>query len=278
MCPRCKTRINDLLRICPTCGADWGFPNVRAAEKERVELLKRHTKASAAAAQRGCDREFHSLLGAVKSSAHVVLAVPPLFARNLLGDRASVYQNYERLVSAGARVPAELPNDTKRCAVGALLFGSYAHEIRYGALSLNGSGLWTYGKAILKLKDVAIDSRVSFLETNSFNFIENHKPGPGQRLPMGYRSTWADKQYLAGAKLQPYIKAGQTATDWAPMLIQTGKSRAADEFIEAHIFGPFTAEAVQEIGSAPDKELTRDERIDIKAARAVFKKLKKSTP
>jgi len=128
--------------------------------------------ATESAKRRDCTKQLDSLKSTVESSSHVVVAMPTLNARLLLSDRHTIYQNYETLVASGGRVAAPLPNDVERASVGALLFGSTASAIRYGVLSLDGFGLPTYGTVFFKLRDVAIQGRVSFLEMNSYQFVE----------------------------------------------------------------------------------------------------------
>lgn len=72
-------------------------------------------------------------------------------------------------VSGQVRRAAELENDRQRRMVDALLFGGYADQIRFAALSLDGIGLRSYGKGGLSyglcLGDVAIAKRASLLQS-----------------------------------------------------------------------------------------------------------------
>jgi hypothetical protein len=253
---------------------DWGPPNVRAAERkdERAALLDRSRKATESAKHRGCTKPLDSLKSTVESSSRVVVAMSTLNARQFLSVRSTVYQNYETLVASVGRVPASLPDDVERASVGALLFGSSARAIRYGVLSLDGFGLPTYGKVFFKLRDVAIQGRVSFLEMNSYQFVKKFGLAPNKPIPQGYRSTWSDRQHLAAAKLCPKLRPTHRKSHWPGLLVQTdGKNRSKDEFIEAHIYEGFNAHAVESASFAPKKTWTREERTDIRLVNDLLK-------
>ena len=276
-CPKCGVQeIIENVRNCPACSTDWGPMNVRAAERkdERAALLDRSTKATESAERRKCTSQLDSLKSAVEISSHVVVAMPAFDARQLLRDRSSMYQNYENLVASGGRLPASLPDDHVRASVGALLFGSFAKAIRYGTLSLDGRGLPTYGTVFFKLRDVAVQDRVSFFEMNSYQFVEKFDLRPNKQIPQGYRSTWSDRHHLAAAKLCPKLTPGHTKAQWPGLLIKTdGKNRSKDEFIEAHIYGSFNASAVESASYAPKKTWAKDDKTDIPVIKELLAKI-----
>ena len=259
-CPNCGSEANESLRICPSCGHDWGSPNVRRAEGEAGALRKRYDEARRAARSVGTLSEFDALSAALSASSHVVVAMPLLAARTLLTDPRSLYSNYELLVGGEVRTPAPFASDADRHSTGGELFGSYAADIRYGVLSLDGRGLSSYGIAFLKLRDVSVRDRTTFLEENSFRFVE--RGGHGRHsLPKGRSSVWRNRNELASTKLQPTLEVGSDIKDWAAELVRDGEDRLEDAFVEAHIFGPFNAASVESVsfGSAD----SRSERNDI---------------
>ncbi|HUT59396.1 MAG TPA: hypothetical protein VNA25_16225 [Phycisphaerae bacterium] len=169
-----------------------GFPNVRTAlaQDEVTALASRLEAARKNAISRGVRAEFDSLLAELSSASHVVVATPPLYARSFLSDPRQIYATYEKLVGSGSRSPSRMENDADRRAVGGKLFGSFAEEIRYGVLSLDGTSLPNYGLVFLRLRSVAIAHRVSFLDENSYVFVNQHKLKVRDNLPAGYRSDW----------------------------------------------------------------------------------------
>jgi hypothetical protein len=187
------------LRHCPTCGNDLGCPNVRAAaEPDEVDALSdRFKSAHDKASKRGLAAEFDALVATVSSGSHVVVAMPPFYARTFLSDSRTLYVGYEGLVGQGSRAPAPFENDSERHAVPGKLFASYASEIRYGVLSLNGVGLPNYGLVFVRLRDLAIEQRVSFLHENSYLFLDELKVSVREPVPPGFRSDWQNRSELS---------------------------------------------------------------------------------
>ena len=233
---------------------------------EAAALRERYDSAHRAATLAGTAEEFSGLSRAVAETSHVVVAMPLLFARTFLSDRRTLYTGYEALLNAPTRAPAPFDDDRRRQAAGATLFGSYSREIRYGVLSLDGRGLSSYGPVFLRLRAVAISDRTTFLEQNSFTFVAKHSP---DTLPHGAVSGWTNRHQLAAAKLQPLLAAGSVLADWALQLVRSGESRADDDMVEAHIFGPFNAAAVESV-SFSSFGSSRQDRIDIAVIRELL--------
>jgi hypothetical protein len=248
-CPQCGASIGWASERCVSCGRDIGFPNVRAASAPtEVDALEQRFKQSEAKAQESnLSPEFCDLLDLAARSSGVVVSMPAEAALNLVTNESSQYASYEGLVGSEARAPAAFANDSHRQVVAGALFGVYGTEIRYGALSLGARGLATYGDLYCRLKQIAVQERTSFLECNSYDFLkrfgtENHPPG--------YRSDWRNRGKLIVVKLQQsgLLRSGYQSEDWErSLLISDGKNRLRDEFIEAHIFGPFNVYSIEQI-------------------------------
>lgn len=263
-CPNCRAATNQSLRHCPACAVDLGFPNVRSVTTptEIGALSSRFDKARESACNRGLVAEFDALVSAVNSLSHVVVAMPPLVARDLLSDPRKLYAGYEGLVGGSIRIPAPFANDTERCSVAGQIFGSYAKDIRYGVLSLDGMGLRSYGLVFARLRDLAIEKRVSFLHENSYFFFESHKMSARDKFPTGYRSCWKNRAKLVASKIEPTLTAGSGSREWAGQLIVRGKTREEERCIEAHIYEGFNVEAIEAVEFA-DAGATRSEKNDI---------------
>jgi len=274
ICSNCESPIVDGIRFCPTCAADWGPPNVRAARdpNEREALYKRSEAAFASAKLRNCDKALRSLTRTIQRESHVVVALPALAARLLVQDPRVIYDNYETLVGAAKRAPASRPDDSRRATVGALLFGSSARNIRYGVLSLDGRGLSTYGNVFFQLRDVAVRRRTSFLESNSYRFVAIHNLRPDSALPRGYRCEWDDRGHLAAAKLEPRVSRNDGPACWPGLLLRCdGESRHADDYIEAHIFAGFDCAAIESCTFAESDGVSRQDKTDFDVIRHAFK-------
>lgn len=270
-CQKCGALTSQSLRYCPACGVDLGCPNVRVAEApEEVEALKaRFEVARGKTDKRGLSAEFAALVSAVGVESHVVVAMPPIFARSLLVDPRLLYKDYEDLVGAGNRTPAPFGNDSERHAVGGKLFGCYASEIRYGVLSLDGSGLPNYGLVFAQLRDVAIADRVTCFHENSYLFLQEHRVSIGEPLPCGYRSSWRNRDQLVAAKLEPGLTGGSKVSDWSRQLVLRGRTREEDSCVETHIFGSFNADSIESFGFA-GPGTSREERNDIDCIKELF--------
>jgi hypothetical protein len=264
-CANCGAPENEALRLCVTCGHDLGCPNVRAANSpsHSDKLAQRFGVARANATTRAVVAEFDSFVAAVKNDSHVVVAMPPLFARGFLSDPRTLYAGYEELVGSGSRVPAAMETDANRRAVGGKVFGSYAGQIRYGVLSLDGSSLPNYGLVFLRLRDVAIQNRVTFMHENSFMFLKDSGISVLSPIPLGFVSGWHNREQLAAAKIEPALAPGNTEKDWPGLLVKQGKTRQDDRCIEAHIFDGFNADSVENV-TFGGPGANREERRDIK--------------
>jgi hypothetical protein len=280
-CPDCdKATIASNLRFCPVCAVDWGFPNVREVEstEEQHALNKRFFDASKRAGNNGCAKQIKKLAHKVEHDSHVVMAMRPLAARQFIQNPSELYQNYWKLVGTGLRKPSKPVDDIRRRVVDSLLFGCFADEIRFGVLSLDGQGLPSYGSVFLRLHDEAIMSRTSFLECNSWDFVAKFNLGSQSTIPKGYRGTWKSRHKLAVAKLEPLLKPAHGEPDLVRLMVfSDAQNRANDDFIEAHVYGHFSAEAINSIEFIEAKFLSREEKSDVKILKRFFGALHKAT-
>ena len=160
-CPHCGNTLSATLRHCPTCQADAGAPNVRRCNTvdNKNRLKSRYEEAKDKAKDNNLMNEFSELERLIREKSGVVVSMTAATARKLFEDDSAIYVNYERLVGAKARTPANSKHDQHRCAVSGALFGSYAESIIYGVLSLTGGGLPTYGPVYCRLRSITIDWR-----------------------------------------------------------------------------------------------------------------------
>lgn len=279
-CSQCGATLSAAMRHCPTCRADAGAPNVRRCRTDEnlKELSTRFEAAKELASANGCSKEFSDLEALIKGKSGVVISMPAGVARKLFEDPNFLYKNYPQLVGADMRKPANFDHDRHRCAVGGLLFGSYADSIIYGALSLTEEGLPTYGPIHCRLRSVTINKRTSFLEVNSYRFVRDHDVTPGDKLPAGYSACWKYRHSLVLAKLADCLSTGQTESDWQAILVQSdGNDRKNDSFVEAHIYEAFDKNAVESMVVITGKKLRREDRLDMNIALSKFKSLRGKT-
>lgn len=279
-CSNCGAPISDTLRYCTTCRTDIGAPNVRycLTDENLKALNKRFESSRTKATEIGCLTEFSDLEAMIKDKSGVVVSMPVNIARSLFDNPNLLYNNYETLTGNGIIKPANSENDRHRCAVGGLLFGTYANLIVYGALSLTDEGLSTYGDVHCRLRSVAIDKRTSFLESNSYKFVKDHNICPGNKLPSGYMACWKNRHELVLAKLASNLSTGQTESDWQTLFISSdGQNRENDNFIEAHIYETFNSNAIESMVANTKKKLNREEKMDLEIVMDKFKSLTEKT-
>src|SRR5258706_3796876 len=171
-CIVCGSDIPETEEKCLTCGFHAGPPNVRAAQKEdEVRSLDARYNAALDRADAG---GYLSILrrfeDAVKQSCAVINGDLRLLFLFVTSEK-TLYANYEGGVAGRLRKPAALHDDLARRGIGGFLFGGYASDIIYAALSLDGSRPTSYGPYAIKLPAIAVRSRAAVLESNSFDFL-----------------------------------------------------------------------------------------------------------
>lgn len=256
ICHYCNRAIDEARTDCPSCGKHVGYPNVRIADamEEREALEARYSTALASAIPRGAGVAIEQFDEAVRKSC-AVLTVSVDVLKKLATDDSALFTTYHQAVRAQVRRSAKLPFDQHRSAVDGKMWGSAGDSIRYAALSLNGAGLASYGTCFLTLRESHIAHRASTLERNTFDFLETI--APGQELPLGYRSNWAERHKVAVAKCAGELGPSSLNKDFPNILLKSTGNRAEDEFVEVHIFGTFDMGAVEsiKIGKAPRNRL-----------------------
>jgi hypothetical protein len=244
ICSNCKKSISETDDRCPKCGADVGFPNVRAAAAELPDLDKRYEAAVASARKQGNSDVLNKFEERMKATS-AVISVKLGFLHFFVADDKQLYTTYQLGVRAQTRKAAAAEDDRYRIAVEGMIFGSYGEKIRYAALSLDGRGP-SYGDYSFRLEEIAVKDRASLLEENSYDFVEHHKLKKG-RIPPGYRSVWPERHKLAVAKVAAHVSSTTIEEDYPQVLLPAATDRSSDEFIEVHIFGPLDISAIESI-------------------------------
>lgn len=248
ICRNCGSDILEVDVMCPTCGWYAGPPNVRAAERdeERNALEGRYSGAIESAKINGTDEAINKFDVSMRDTC-AVINVDIDFLYQFIKNDKEVYSSYQLKVEGQTRTAAEERNDRHRRAIEAMLFGKYAKEIRYAALSVDGTGLKAYGPYAMKLLEITISNRATLLEDNSYHFIPKHNIQPGDSIPPGCRATWAERHKLAVAKLARQISSSTSEADHSKILLRSKGDKAAEEYIEVHIYGGFNNKAIESV-------------------------------
>jgi len=260
-CPNCHEEIPDYLRYCVVCGADAGYPNVRAAlRNEEVSALELRVKDTQEdATLRGCKSVLGKLFdSAAQSSAVISCSLGKI--NELLSSDNQLFGTFYKAVGGETRLPEDNEWDRIRQSVDSLLFPYYAEHIRFGSLSIDLTGISSYGNYSMVLKELAIRDRATVFEENSIMFIKKHRIVAGDPLPLGYRATWTNRGSLVAAKLGKRLTSTTTEAEFPKLLANSDISNP--DFVEVHIYGAIHRRAIEHLcGSNPrqkaDKVLLR---------------------
>lgn len=246
--PSCRTEVLPHVERCHVCGADVGFPNVRAADdpSEVNALAKRLADARVAAKARGSGAMLEDFGAAVFGSYTVLARSLGDLDAFIKSDRA-LYISYHSQVRAGSRTPENNDWDAGRMAAESTVHPTYFEKINYSALSLDGLGVCWWGEYSIVLKSAHLARRTSVFEENPFLFCERHRVIAGKRPPVGFRASWPSRQDLAMAKLGDKLDSRTASSEFASILLNQGTSGGNADFIECHIFGPLHRSSIEKV-------------------------------
>ena len=184
---------------------------------------------------------------------------------DFLSTDNTLFSNYNLQTQGEVRKVAEMKNDRQRRATEGLLFGAYAPEIRYAALSLDQKGLTSYGNCCLTLADITMEKSATVLEENSFDFVRKHQILPGDDIPLGFRATWKQRYFLAIAKLAAKLTVKKQAI--SNLLLSSDGQRGNDQFMEVHIYGSFDKQAIESLALPKLKSVKKNKADSINMKR-----------
>lgn len=255
--------------LCPHCARPSLFPNVRAAEQEpeREALAARHHLAVQDAESRGCGEVVHAFESAAESS-YAVLSRSLAEVERLASSDRQLYATYYQLLDAEVKLPAGDKWDPLRRLADEALFPGYKEKIRFAALSLDGAGLPGYGECSLVLREEMVAHRASVLEGNSALLMKDW----AYNVSAGARATWKERARLCVAKLAARLRPETTEADFASLLLRPGASPEADEFVEAHIWGPMSSWTFARVVLSGTAGAKRPARVRVRALKAKLAK------
>jgi hypothetical protein len=184
-CPNCQTDVRESEERCPACHKVLGYPNVRAANAvaEKMALAERYRNALSTAGLRSYTDVLIRFLEAVKSSKAVICRSISK-TKELISSGDELYASFYELLGAGARRPEKTKVERERLLADDLLFPFYKKEIKFAALSLDGTGVTAYGKCSMVLRDLAISERTTVFEENSLVFCKSRGLGSVALCPL----------------------------------------------------------------------------------------------
>jgi hypothetical protein len=229
------------LRHCPACGTDNGLPNLRRAKHEQAALTLRYEAAMTDCKTRGLETTALDFAQKIQQDSHAVINGTASFFYSFFDDDRNLYTTYDLQIAGQMRTAAAYEDDIRRREVGSKVFGAYAKEIRYAALTLTGRGLTSYGGCSMVLNADICGNLASLTEENTYELVGHHPAG----IPDGFRAVWTERHKLSLAKLAPKLTAATTPGHYAALLFFSEGRRATDQFIEVHLYGPFSCNSIK---------------------------------
>jgi hypothetical protein len=268
-CSICGAEVDWSWDQCLKCKANLGFPNRRELESpdERTALERRYQDARRDADFRGALERVETFENRVRTDSRAVVNTWPSFLADFLNDGRTLFSNYNLQVQSELRTPASLKDDRQRRATEALLFGAYASEIRYAALTLDGNGLISYGSCSVTISEVTPAACATVLEENSYTFVRRYRLVPGDDIPQGFRVLWEDRHKLAVAKLADQIKKATRKDGFPRLLLYSDGDRRNDRFLEVHLYGAFDRQSIESVSAPKPEAADRTERADLERVR-----------
>lgn len=203
---------------------------------------RRYQDALAEAATRGADQTARQFGAAVETSK-AVIARPLRDIERLASSDRELYPTFYGLIEGEVRDSFGNKWDDLRGVADAVLFPRYQKHIRFAALSLDGVGLYDFGECFLVLREEMIAHRATVFEDNSAAFVERHH----RRVPEGFRSTWDERSKLCTAKHAKDLRPGMPDSEFPTILLRQKSGSKESEFVEVHIYGPFSIHAVDKV-------------------------------
>ncbi|MFZ2727349.1 MAG: hypothetical protein WAX77_13930 [Methylococcaceae bacterium] len=258
-CPHCCATIHWNSNTCPECNNTFPTPNQRELlnDDELQALQSRYQLAKQKAEQDNTITELEQLELTIKNDSKAIINIRIANLLSFLSSENNLLSNYNLQTESEIRLVAKIEEDRQRRIAEAVLFPSYAKEIRYAALSLDNKGLISYGACSIFLKDSSMLYRASILEENSFYFVEKNLGTIWNNgVPKGYRAVWTERHLLAVIKLAD--KLNGATISMTELLLKTNGNRAHDEFMEIHIYGALSFQSIEAI-ALPQAKNPREE-------------------
>lgn len=254
-CSLCSNGFSDVARECPHCGRPALYVNVHRAEdaEEKIALQARYEAALSDARVRKCEHVLLDFERALLSSK-AVLSQKRHVVETLINSDSRIYPTFYKECLAGIRLPEGSEWDELRDSADNRLFGQGKSEIHFAALTMDGCGSSYYGDYHMHFREDLIEYRTTAFETNSALFPERFPDIMSRTgFPLGYRALWQERQLLCVAKLASKISPATRSDQYSAILLTPDQDPRKEEFVEVHIWGPFTIRTLERIVVAKDR-------------------------
>lgn len=247
VCPDCKYEMPITRTSCPHCGRPQFFPNVDIAEspEEKQKLHQRFQDAIVQCQNDSCWDVATRFISACEKSV-AVFACPLLKLHRQVASGTDVFETYYDLERLRLRASSSKRFDWAKLRPQAEieLLGSHHHinQIHYACLSIDGTGLESYGDCTVALSEAMIAHRASCFEGNTaVVFAEKH------HFSQFLRSGWTNRHRICFATCGRDLDSSCTESEFPGILVKVVGKPEDDWFIEVHVFGPMTAKTFEAV-------------------------------
>lgn len=221
-------------------------PFVAITEANRENLEAHYQKIRAEATKESYLKRLEAFVAHLISAKRVSINLSTQSLLKFL--RSGEYLNIHDLIARGIRKPETVFYYQTRCAIEEAL--GYTEEMRklisYGALNTGNLGAINFGLCCMLLKPTAeLQYRLCFFKQNSLSYRREEYAKLTQDVAL-----WENVHQLAVIKHQEAIKARESpflADDINGLVLFYSETLRLSDFIEAHIWGKLTPEAVAEV-------------------------------
>ena len=183
-CHACGSRVPAASRICPACGEDNGYPNVRLAQSDdETSALEKRLENAETSAEAGGYLAVLNDFGSAVASSEAIIARPLGPIMDMLDNENLTYTSYHYQLAAQARTPEDNEFDRVRTQFESAISPNFHAEIRYGALTLDDHWPAKFGDYAMVLEDRMICARATVFEENPYEFVNRHRIIIGHSLP-----------------------------------------------------------------------------------------------
>jgi hypothetical protein len=250
-CNFCGKQVRPPSDKCPYGKHDTGLPtNVVRASNDEPTLLKRFE--NSARVSKDAARMLKAYKKIIGKNLAVSINIRPESLISLLYDDRVNYLNLHDNLRAGAISDVDRELVSKRTAIDHGVFGPDGVSLRYGAVNFHTIGLYSYGAVCVFLKPKQIRNRVSFLEENSFSYMDS---AGNLNVPPGSRALWHTAPILAVVKHKDVLLARPRLTrdELAGLILSSTGSKKTDRYIEAQVHPPITRASIAEVIYSPSR-------------------------
>jgi len=245
-CNNCHEALDKFESMCPHCGHNTGLSsNVCRAQDDEENLIARYQEAFKRVEESNQRNLLEHFQERVETHKTVCINMRFSALRNML--MRGNYINLHDLIKSTAAEGYDTEKYSKRLISDLFIFGTDYLDIVFGALNVGNCGLVSYGEYCVVLKTEDIKNRTSFLENNSFKYVDFTQSTLSINIPEGSRALWCTVPKLCVAKHIKRILAKNhplTEPQIADIVLYSTGDKQTDDFTEAQVLKPINIDNI----------------------------------